>query len=53
MKYTKRDYDMYMDILNKTIEETENRLKILEVQKKISQLSFEEWVEFQENELIS
>ena len=48
---TKKDYDNYMRVVNQNIKETERRLENLEKEKKVSQLSFEDWVKFQNNEL--
>jgi len=48
---TKKDYNNYMIVVNKNIKETEDRLKALDKSKKVSQLSFEDWVKFQNGEL--
>ncbi len=48
---TKNDYEKYMKIVNRSIKETEGRMKNLDKTKKISQLSFEDWVKFQNGEL--
>jgi ribonuclease I len=48
---TKKDYDNYMKVVNQNIKETERRLEILDKTKKVSQLSFEDWVKFQNGEL--
>ena len=48
---TKKDYDNYMKVVNHGIKETERRLKTLDKSKKVSQLSFEDWVKFQNGEL--
>ena len=50
-KLTKKDYDIYMIFVNQNIKETERRLKNLDKTKKVSQLSFEDWVKFQNGEL--
>ena len=48
---TKKDYDNYMKVVNRGIKETERRLEILDKSKKVSQLSFEDWIKFQNGEL--
>jgi len=48
---TKKDYDNYMKVVNQNIKETERRLENLDKSKKVSQLSFEDWVKFQNGEL--
>jgi ribonuclease I len=48
---TKQDYINYTKTVNRGIKETERRLEMLEKQKKVSQLSFEDWVKFQNGEL--
>ena len=48
---TKKDYDKYMKVVNQNIEEIERRIEILDISRKISQLSFEDWVKFQNGEL--
>ncbi len=48
---TKKDYDNYMKVVNSVIKDTEDKMKILEKNKKVSQLSFEDWVRFQNDEL--
>jgi hypothetical protein len=48
---TKKDYDKYMKVVNQNIEEMERRIEILDISRKISQLSFEDWVKFQNGEL--
>lgn len=48
---TKRDYDNYMKVVNESIKETERRILTMEKSKKVSQLSFEDWVKFQNGEL--
>lgn len=48
---TKKDYDNYMKVVNHGIKETERRLETLDKSKKVSQLSFEDWVKFQNGEL--
>ena len=44
---SKKDYDNYMKVVNQNIKETESRLSRLDRDKNISQLSFEDWVKFQ------
>ena len=48
---TKKDYDNYMKVVNQSIKETERRLETFDKTKKVSQLSFEDWVKFQNGEL--
>ena len=48
---TKKDYDNYMKVVNSVIKDTEDKIKSLEKHKKMSQLSFEEWIRFQNGEL--
>ena len=48
---TKRDYENYMKVVNQKIQETERRLQTLEKSKFVSQLSFEDWVKFQNGDL--
>lgn len=48
---TKKDYDNYMKVVNENIRETERRLRSLDKTKKVSQLSFEEWVKFQNGDI--
>ena len=49
---TKKDYDNYMKVVNQNIKETERRLETFDKTKNVSQLSFEDWVKFQNGELI-
>ena len=48
---TKKDYDAYMRAVNRNIKETERRAETLEKSKKVSLLSFEDWIRFQNGEL--
>jgi hypothetical protein len=48
---TKKDYDNYMKVVNQNIKETERRLETFDKMKRVSQLSFEDWVKFQNGEL--
>ena len=48
---TKRDYENYMKVVNRNIKETERRMEVLDMERKVSQLSFEDWVKFQNGEL--
>ena len=50
---SKKDYDNYMKVVNQNIKETESRLSRLDRDKKISQLSFEDSVKFQNGGLKS
>jgi len=44
---TVKDYNNYMKVVNNVIKDTEDKMKSLEKHKKVSQLSFEDWVKFQ------
>ena len=46
-----KDYNNYMKVVSENIKETERRLETLEKSKRISQLSFDDWVRFQRGEL--
>ena len=48
---TKKDYDKYIKVVNQNIKETERRMEPLDMLRKVSQLSFEDWVKFQNGEL--
>ena len=48
---TKKDYDKYIKVVNQNIKETERRMETLDMLRKVSQLSFEDWVKFQNKEL--
>ena len=48
---TKKDYDKYIKVVNQNIKETERRMETLDMVRKVSQLSFEDWVKFQNGEL--
>ena len=48
---TKKDYNNYMRVVNRNIEETERRMETLDKSRKVSQLSFEDWAKFQNGEL--
>ena len=50
-EFSKKDYDNYMRVVIQNIQETESRLSRLDIDKKISQPSFEVWVKFQKGEL--
>ena len=52
-EFSKKDYDNYMRVMIQNIQETESRLSRLDIDRKISQLSFEDWVKFQNGELKS
>ncbi len=52
-EFSKKDYDNYMRVVIQNIQETESRLSRLDIDRKISQLSFEDWVKFQNGELKS
>lgn len=48
---TKKDYQNYMTAVNRNINETERKLEVLKKFKKVSQLSYDEWVMFQRGTL--
>ena len=48
---TKKYYLNYMAVVRKDILETERRLETFEKSKKISKLSFEEWIKYMNGEL--
>ena len=48
---TKKDYENYIKVVNRNIKETERRMEVLDMERKVSQLSFEDWVKFQNREL--
>lgn len=50
-EFSKKDYNNYMRVVIQNIQETESRLSRLDIDRKISQLSFEDWVKFQNGEL--
>ena len=50
-EFSKKDYNNYMRVVIQNIQETKSRLSRLDIDKKISQLSFEDWVKFQNGEL--
>ena len=52
-EFSKKDYDNYMRVMIQNIQETESRLSRLDIDRKISQLSFEDWVKLQNGELKS
>ena len=52
-EFSKKDYDNYMRVVIQNIQETESRLSRLDIDRKISQLSFEDWVKFQNGGLKS
>ena len=49
--YTERDYKSYMRVINHKIWETKELLEKYEERKKISSLTFEQWVQWQKGEL--
>jgi hypothetical protein len=50
-EYTEQDYDNYMRVVEHKIWETEVMLQEYEKRKKVTKLSFEQWVQWQNNEL--
>jgi hypothetical protein len=50
-EYTEQDYDNYMRVVEDKIWKTEVMLQEYEKRKKVIKLSFEQWVQWQNNEL--
>jgi hypothetical protein len=50
-EYTEQDYDNYMRVVEDKIWKTEVMLQEYEKRKKVTKLSFEQWVQWQNNEL--
>jgi hypothetical protein len=48
-EYTEQDFKNYMKVVERVIWETEDRLKRYEKNKKIFSLTFEQWVQWQNN----
>ena len=48
-EYTEQDYNNYMKVVERVIWETEEKLKSYEKNKKILSLSFDQWVQWQNN----
>ena len=48
-EYTEQDYKNYMRVVETVIWETEERLKRYEKNKKVFSLTFEQWVQWQNN----
>jgi hypothetical protein len=48
-EYTEQDYKNYMKVVEHVIWETEEKLKSYEKNKKIFSLTFEQWVQWQNN----
>jgi hypothetical protein len=48
-EYTEQDYKNYMKVVEHVIWETEEKLKSYEKNKKIFTLTFEQWVQWQNN----
>jgi len=49
--FTITDYENYMKVVNRRIKDIEDSLKTIDKHKKISNLSFEDWVKYQNGEL--
>lgn len=45
--FTRRDYDKYMYAVKEVVEDTEMKMKMLEKNKRMLLLSFDDWVKFQ------
>jgi hypothetical protein len=50
-EYTEQDYKNYMRVVETVIWETEEKLKRYEKNKKILGLTFEQWVQWQNNKI--
>ena len=50
-EYTEQDYDNYMRVVEDKIWKTEVMLQEYEKRKKVTKLSFDQWVQWQNNEL--
>jgi hypothetical protein len=50
-EYTEQDYDNYMRVVEDKIWKTEVMLQEYEKRKKVIKLTFEQWVQWQNNEL--
>jgi hypothetical protein len=50
-EYTEQDYKNYMRVVEYKIWETEELLEKYEYRKKVFSLTFEQWVQWQNNEL--
>ena len=48
-EYTEQDYKNYMRVVETVIWETEDRLKRYEKNKKVFSLTFDQWVQWQNN----
>jgi hypothetical protein len=49
--YTEREYRQYMKVINIKIMATESGMESLEKNKKVSKLSYEQWVQWQDGKL--
>ena len=50
-EYTELEYRQYMRVINKIIIDTENSMQSIEKWKKVSTLTHEQWVAWQNNKL--
>jgi len=50
-EYTEQDYKNYMKVVEQVVWETEEKLKRYEKNKKVLSLTFEQWVQWQNNQL--
>lgn len=50
-EYTEQDYKNYMNVVEHVIWETEEKLKRYEKNKKVFSLTFEQWVQWQDNKI--
>jgi hypothetical protein len=48
-EYTEQDYNNYMKVVEHVIWETEEKLKSYEKNKKVFSLTFDQWVQWQNN----
>ena len=50
-EYTEQDYKNYMNVVERAIWETEEKLKRYEKNKKVFSLTFEQWVQWKDGKL--
>ena len=50
-EYTELEYRQYMRVINKIIIDTENSMQLIEKWKKVSTLTHEQWVQWQDGKL--
>lgn len=50
-EYTEQDYKNYMNVVERAIWETEEKLKRYEKNKKVFSLTFEQWVQWKDGKI--